>query len=167
MKTIHALLTALLSAASLASANAYACAQSAMPRCGPVYPSLVGDSPYAALATPISLRAFDDNGSRYWRGQYELIDRSDRVVIEWSCDARQDGRDDTCGALVDRALPGFDAHGRPDQRYVQLELRYQSRSVFDGVLLFDGSRDGSMPLADPPPVFRIGCNQLNERQLQG
>ena len=115
---------------------------------------MVGESPYAAVARPIGIKFFEDYGIRYWRAQYELLagpgapSPGERIVLEWSCDAAPDGVD-FCGALRDRVLPGFESHGRTDSSYVQLELRYQSYSSFDGAKVFYAARDGSMRLVEP------------------
>jgi hypothetical protein len=132
----------------------------------PPLPAFVGDSPNAAIAHPISMKAFEDDGDRYWRAQYEIVARRgdrpqgqghERIVIEWSCDTKTSD-DDPCGAWVDHALPGFDAKGRVEAKYVQLELAHTNASAFDGVRLYDASHDGSQRLPDPPapPVVYRG-----------
>lgn len=131
----------------------------------PPTPSFVGGDETAVLARPISIKAFEEFGVRYWRARYAIVawNTSNReqpdpqqTVVEWSCDAAPDNGDDVCGALVDRVLPGFGANGRADATLVQLELRYKNASTFDGVELFYAARDGSfrLPGSIEPIKFR-------------
>lgn len=142
------------------------------PPAEPVFPAFQGDSSNAVIARPLAIKSFEDFGTRYWRAQYEVVawaarsarpQEPQRVVLEWSCDAKPDG-EDPCGALVDRVLPGFEGHGRTDVAFVQLELRYRHASTFDGVDLFYAARDGSMRLNTPPPIFFGGAPEGAHRK---
>src|SRR5262249_332019 len=135
-------------AGSIAMSDARACMPNQLQPQMPQLPAFVGTSPNAVIATPVRVKYFEDFGTRYWRAEYEIRARrtgpaDEHIVLEWTCDARGDSDNDACGSKVERVLPGFNASGRADSRFVQLELAYFDRSGFDGVQLYSASLDGS------------------------
>lgn len=169
-------LSALFLSATVAVQSAEACARRIEPLpIPPAEPQFAGDSPYAAIMKPIRLTQFERNGTRYWRAVYELVRRKNppppvaiwtsRTIIEWSCDASYEGRD-SCGGLAPEVLPGFGEDGRPAQVYVQLDLRWNHNSSFDGTPVFYASRDGARVLEAPPVYAQPRLLQLEDHRAE-